>query len=88
MFSTILTRQILDNKGELAHCVDGKNESHGNWLRFINTAACKDEQNLLPLQCWGQMFYLAYKPIPPGAEILVWYGHRYAEHLGLPLASI
>ncbi|XP_065901819.1 histone-lysine N-methyltransferase PRDM9-like [Dysidea avara] len=63
--------------------IDGKNEEHSNWLRFVNCARNEAEQNLLSFQYHGDIYYRAIKHITPNSELLVWYGEEYAKEMGL-----
>ena len=63
--------------------MDGRDESKGNWMRFVNCSRSEDEQNLVSFQFRGKIYYRTYKPISPGKELLVWYGESYARDLGL-----
>ena len=51
----------------------------------MNCSRCEDEQNLVAFQFRGNIYYRAYKPIPPGNELLVWYRESYAKELGISL---
>ena len=48
----------------------------------------ESEQNLVALQYKGKIYYRAYKFIPRGTELLVWYGREYASSLGIPTKYI
>ena len=61
--------------------MDGKDQTKGNWMRFINCARHEEEQNLVAFQYHGSIYYRAYKAIEPGTELLVWYGNEYANEL-------
>lgn len=54
-------------------------------MRFVNCSRCEDEQNLVAFQFRGNIYYRTYKPIPPGNELLVWYGESYAKELEILL---
>ncbi|CAH3196558.1 unnamed protein product, partial [Porites evermanni] len=71
--------------GKFSHFVDGQNEACSNWMRFVNCSRCEDEQNLVSFQFRGNIYYRTYKRIPPGNELLVWYGESYAKELGISL---
>ena len=51
----------------------------------MNCSRCEDEQNLVAFQFRGNIYYRTYKPIPPGNELLVWYGESYAKELEILL---
>ncbi|XP_041102665.1 probable histone-lysine N-methyltransferase PRDM7 [Polyodon spathula] len=73
-------------KGNSDHeYLDAKNEANSNWMRYVNCARNDDEQNLVAFQYKGQIFYRSCKPIPPGCELLVWYGDEYGKELGVGL---
>ncbi|XP_074640245.1 PR domain zinc finger protein 14-like [Tubulanus polymorphus] len=71
--------------GRLSHFIDGRGSS-GNWLAYVNCARYAQEQNLIAVQCDGEIYYEACKDIPRGAELLVWYGDGYLQFMGIPVA--
>ena len=73
--------------GKFSHFLDGREENHSNWMRFVNCSRCEDEQNLVAYQFRGEMYYRTYKSINPGKELLVWYGESYAKDLGISLSD-
>ncbi|XP_063959856.1 zinc finger protein 420-like [Lytechinus pictus] len=68
-------------QGKVIHCIDGKDERKGNWLRFVNCARNLAEQNLVAFQHLGEIYYHTCKPIEPGTELLVYYGEEFAKKL-------
>lgn len=68
-----------------SHFLDGSDEENSSWMRFIRCARHIEEQNLYAFQYCGNIFYRAFKEIPPGKELLVWYDDRYPQHHGIPL---
>ena len=36
-------------------------------------------------QYCGNIYYRAFKDIPPGGELLVWYDEKYPQYMGIPL---
>ena len=70
--------------GRLSHFVDGRGGS-GNWMSLVKCARFPEEQNLVAVQAQGQIFYEACREVPPGEELLVWYGDCYVQFLGIPL---
>lgn len=69
--------------GKFSHFLDGQDEIHSNWMRFVNCSRCEDEQNLVAYQFRGEIYYRTYKPVTPEKELLVWYGKSYAKDLGI-----
>ncbi len=65
--------QILKN-GRVAFYLNGKDETYGNWMRYINCSRIEEEQNMIALQFHGSIYYRVYKDVAPGKELLVWYG--------------
>ena len=61
--------------------MDGSDPSCSNWLRFISCARNEEEQNMEAYQCHGEIYYLTFKAVYPGNELMVWYGEKYAEEL-------
>ncbi|XP_072165790.1 uncharacterized protein [Diadema setosum] len=68
-------------QGRVLHCIDGKDECKGNWLRYVNCARSESEQNLVAFQYLGQIYYHSCKAIEPGTELLVYYGEEFAKKL-------
>ena len=54
-------------------------------MRFVNCSRCEREQNLVAFQYKGEIYYRSYKEIPAGSELLVWYGDKYAQDLGISI---
>uniref|UniRef100_A0A8C1CGG3 PR domain containing 14 n=1 Tax=Cyprinus carpio carpio TaxID=630221 RepID=A0A8C1CGG3_CYPCA len=75
--------EIFEN-GRLSHFVDGRG-APGNWMSLVKCARFPEEQNLIAVQCEGQIYYEACKDIRAGQELLVWYGDCYVQFLGIPL---
>ncbi|XP_065903868.1 zinc finger protein 709-like isoform X2 [Dysidea avara] len=69
----------VTKNGSESYYIDAKNEKHSNWLRFINCARNESEQNLLSFQYKGNIYCYTIKSIPPGTELLVWYGEDYVK---------
>uniref|UniRef100_A0A914UYG5 SET domain-containing protein n=1 Tax=Plectus sambesii TaxID=2011161 RepID=A0A914UYG5_9BILA len=63
--------------------VDGSDAKYSNWMRFINSSRWESEQNLIAFQHQGAVYYRVFKPIDAGCELLVWYGCKYGESLGV-----
>ena len=75
----------ISHEGRLAYFLDGRDESCSSWMRFIQCARHKGEQNMFAFQYMGNIYYRAYKDIPEGAELLVWYDDSYPQYMGIPL---
>ncbi|KAM8966578.1 PR domain zinc finger protein 14 [Pelodytes ibericus] len=76
--------EIFEN-GRLSHFIDGKGAS-GNWMTLVNCARFPEEQNLIAIQCVGEIYYETCKEILPNQELLVWYGDCYLQFLGIPVS--
>ncbi|XP_036931704.1 PR domain zinc finger protein 1a isoform X2 [Acanthopagrus latus] len=70
--------------GEFHHFVDGLDETRSNWMRYVNPAHSAAEQNLAACQNGMEIYFYTVKPIPAGAELLVWYCHDFARRLHYP----
>lgn len=70
-------------EGKVVYYINGKDEQHGNWMRYINCSRTESEQNLVAFQYHGEIYYRAYKEIHEDQELLVWYGDEYAKELGI-----
>lgn len=66
------------------HYIDGTADPK-NWMKAINCARYKKEQNLVALQEDGEIFYEVMRDITPGEELLVWYGNDYERYMDLPM---
>ncbi|XP_012669509.1 histone-lysine N-methyltransferase PRDM9-like, partial [Otolemur garnettii] len=67
--------------------VDGKDQSQGNWMRYVNCARHDEEKNLEAFQYHSQIFYRTCRVIRPGCELLTWYGTEYGKKLGITWVS-
>lgn len=54
-------------------------------MRYIRCARNGAEQNMFAFQYCGNIYYRAFKEIPPGTELLVWYDEKYPQYMGIPL---
>ncbi|KFO21428.1 PR domain zinc finger protein 14 [Fukomys damarensis] len=70
--------------GHLSHFIDGRET--GNWMSYVNCARFPKEQNLVAVQCQGQIFYESCKEIYQNQELLVWYGDCYEKFLDIPVS--
>ncbi|XP_012665253.1 PR domain zinc finger protein 14 [Otolemur garnettii] len=71
--------------GHLSHFIDGKG-GMGNWMSYVNCARFPKEQNLVAVQCQGQIFYESCREIHKHQELLVWYGDCYEKFLDIPVS--
>ena len=55
-----------------------------SWMRFIQCARYKEEQNMTVFQYCGNIYYRAFRNIPAGRELLVWYDEKYSEFIDVP----
>ncbi|KAJ1076142.1 hypothetical protein K5549_008996 [Capra hircus] len=78
--------QIFED-GQLSHFIDGKGGA-GNWMSYVNCARFPSEQNLVAIQCQGQIFYESCKEIYQNQELLVWYGDCYEKFLDIPVSLL
>ncbi|KAM4579678.1 PR domain zinc finger protein 1a [Odontesthes bonariensis] len=69
---------------EFHHFVDGLDETRSNWMRYVNPAHSASEQNLAACQNGMEIYFYTVKPVPAGAELLVWYCHDFARRLRYP----
>lgn len=70
-------------EGKPSKFVDGSHRYYANWMRFINSSRFESEQNLIAFQYNGSVYYRVFRPINEGEELLVWYGKKYGESLGV-----
>lgn len=76
MTVTALCFQVFKD-GKVSCIVDGTDEQHGNWMRFVNCARDIKEQNLVVTQFHGEIYFRTCVPVPAGSELLVWYSESY-----------
>ncbi|XP_076437962.1 histone-lysine N-methyltransferase PRDM7-like [Babylonia areolata] len=74
--------QICTDEG-YSYFVDAKDCKTANWMRYVNCARTRAEQNVTAFQHCGEVYYRAHCDIQPGTEILVWYGREYGKELGI-----
>ena len=79
----VLTWQIYKD-GKFSHFIDGSEEYMSSWMRYIQCARYKDEQNMTVFQYCGNIYYRAFRHIPAGQELLVWYDEKYSEFIDIP----
>ena len=54
-----------------------------DWLSIVNSANRAQDQNVLAVQLKGQIMYSVCRPIPPGTELLTYYGDDYARAMNI-----
>ena len=74
--------------GRVAFCINGRNENHSNWMRYLNCVRIEDEQNMIAIQIHGNIYYRIYKDVEPGKELLVWYGEEMALPWAIMMAKV
>lgn len=70
--------------GTLHHILDGLNEEHSNWMRYVNPARAVEEQNLVACQSGLNIYFYTVKTLQPGQELLVWYCPEFAQRCNYP----
>lgn len=70
---------LLYRNGAVEYHVDAYDESTSSWVRWINCARHVKEEHVKFHECRGKVFYVTYKDIHPGQELLVYYGIVYAR---------
>ncbi|GLV41340.1 Blimp-1 [Carabus blaptoides fortunei] len=78
--------QIKKN-GRVIDYIDGFDTSTSNWMRYVNCARNRKEQNLMAFQYRGQIFYRSVVDIQPHTELLVFYGPKFAKELGIDVKN-
>ncbi|XP_078367856.1 putative histone-lysine N-methyltransferase PRDM6 isoform X3 [Oculina patagonica] len=72
--------------GRLLYYLDATDEATSSWMRFIKCARHRNEQNLFAFQYCGNIYYRAFRDIPVGTELLVWYEDIYPQYFGIPIS--
>ncbi|XP_051999867.1 PR domain zinc finger protein 1a [Xyrauchen texanus] len=78
--------RIYSNR-EFHHFVDGLDEEKSNWMRYVNPAHSKQEQNLAACQNGMNIYFYTVKAIPVDQELLVWYCPEFAHRLNYPASG-
>ncbi|CAF3704350.1 unnamed protein product [Rotaria sp. Silwood1] len=71
---------IEDAEGNVYNYIDASNPSHSNWLRYVNCPMRQVDENLIPVQFNGELYYQTSRDIKAGEELFVYYGE---EALGI-----
>eukprot|EP00111_Clytia_hemisphaerica_P015806 TCONS_00046675-protein len=74
----------IHENGRLSAFLDASDEKTSSWMRFIQCARHKGEQNLFVFQYYGSIYYRAFKDITVGEELLAWYDDKYPQYCGIP----
>lgn len=69
----------------LRFVIDGSDINTSSWMRFIQCARNKNEQNASAFQYQGRIYYRLLRDIGAGEEILVWYDDSYSQYMGIPV---
>ncbi|XP_066275170.1 histone-lysine N-methyltransferase PRDM9-like [Branchiostoma lanceolatum] len=73
----------ISKNDKVKYYIDATDVTKSSWMRYVNCARNEEEQNLVAFQYYRNIYYRTYKPVPPGTELLVWYGNDYAKELGI-----
>uniref|UniRef100_A0A8C2CBX1 Si:ch211-263k4.2 n=1 Tax=Cyprinus carpio TaxID=7962 RepID=A0A8C2CBX1_CYPCA len=66
-------KKVMDNMGDVKYCLDGALEASGSWLKYVRTAPCHEEHNLVICHISeDQIYYKAVRDIEIGEELLVY----------------
>ena len=66
-------KEGLSGKRSYGHFIDAGDASSSNWMRFVNCARSKEEQNLLAFPYQEKIYYRSVTNVASGTELLVWY---------------
>nr|XP_058957783.1 putative histone-lysine N-methyltransferase PRDM6 isoform X1 [Pocillopora verrucosa] len=73
-------------EGQILYYLDATDENSSSWMRFIKCARHRSEQNLFAFQYCANIYYRAFRDIPIGTELLVWYEDIYPQYFGIPMS--
>ena len=62
--------------------IDARNEKRSNWMRYVNNGDAHSRTNLRAVRINKEVFYVTWRDVKPGFELLIWYGDDYADLLG------
>ncbi|XP_062588307.1 histone-lysine N-methyltransferase set-17-like, partial [Saccostrea cucullata] len=51
--------------------IDAEDPACSSWLRFVNSPAKYQQENVVPILCEGIIFYMTSRDVKPGEELLV-----------------
>ena len=74
--------QQVNHEGVDPYFIDGKDTTDSNWMKFVNTARHKEEQNVTVYKYHGNIYFRTFKTISPESELLGGYGKQYEKILG------
>jgi len=75
---------FLEAPDQAPFVIDMRNILKSNWMRFVQFAENKDQQNLLAYQDGIDIFFLATKDIQKDEELAVWYCKEFAARVDQP----
>ncbi|XP_049511294.1 histone-lysine N-methyltransferase PRDM9-like [Dermacentor silvarum] len=77
------TWQVRIRQNGRAFLVDGRPLDRSNWMRYVNCAPERSQQNLAAFVRQGAVYYRTCKVVNAAEELFVWYGDDFAKQLGL-----
>ena len=73
--------------GEFLYYVDAYDETTSNWVRWINCSRHSKEENVMYLACKSKAYYVTFKDLYPGQELLIYYGNTYAKNIDIDVKN-
>ena len=67
--------------------LDATDVRYSSYLRWVNCARDQREENVFGQQCEDKVNLMTFKDIPPGKELLLYYGNDYAQYLEIDYNS-
>ncbi|CRL06618.1 CLUMA_CG019499, isoform A [Clunio marinus] len=62
--------------------LDGSDNSHANWMRFVASAYNMKVMNLVACQHQEHIYFYTIRDIMPNEELMVWYCRDFAKRMG------
>eukprot|EP00057_Strongylocentrotus_purpuratus_P005201 XP_003730421.1 PREDICTED: PR domain zinc finger protein 16 [Strongylocentrotus purpuratus] len=79
---------IVDEFGKVKCWVDASEPGTGNWMKYVRSAPKLENQNMVPVQVDGKVYYKAIHNIGTGEELLVLKDAAFPDQEGNPIQII
>lgn len=67
----------VQKRGRSFRYVDASDTRTSNWMRYVNSARHKGEENIVAFQYKGNIYYATSCFVPENVELLVWCGNEF-----------
>ncbi|XP_071506360.1 histone-lysine N-methyltransferase MECOM-like [Diadema antillarum] len=80
--------EIVDEFGKVKCWIDASEPGSGNWMKYVRSAPKLENQNMVPVQVDGKVFYKAIHNIGAGEELLVLKDAAFPDQDGNPIQIV